>query len=66
MIKCINISESRFVSALMAVMLVFVLCSCTKERTAVREKEADSLCQGFTVDTTWDDTIYVPIQKLRI
>jgi len=75
MTKRINISESRVVSALMAVMPVFVLCS--KERTAVRENNktelhfptginlspvwADSLYQGFMVDTTWGGTIYVPI-----
>lgn len=39
-----------FVSALMAVMLAFVLSSCTKERAGVREKEAGTVYQGFTVD----------------
>lgn len=39
-----------FVSALMAVMLAFVLSSCTKGRAGVREKEAGTVYQGFTVD----------------
>ena len=39
-----------FVSALVAVMLAFVLSSCTKERAGVREKEAGTVYQGFTVD----------------
>ena len=59
-------------STLMAVMLVFVLSSCTKERTAVREDKkpepqpptgiiapawADTLYHGFIVDATWGDTL---------
>lgn len=69
MTKRINISESRVVSALMAVMPVFVLCSCTKEEAAERVNNktepqyptginlspawADTIYYGFTVDATW-------------
>ena len=63
-------------SALMAVMLVFVLCSCTKEEAAVHENNktepqsptgiiapawADTSYFGFTIDTTWFGDTIIPI-----
>lgn len=58
-----------FVSALMAVMLVMLLCSCTKEgaeavlgnkiqfpdstSTGLHIVWADTICPVFTIDTSW-------------